>query len=45
MHLIDVVSAYLYGSIDSDIYMKISEGFTLHEAKFSKPRGTYSIKL
>ena len=35
MHLMDVVIAYLYGSIDSDIYMKIPEGFTLPEAKFS----------
>ena len=45
MHLMDVVTTYLYGSIDSDIYMKIPEGFTLPEAKFSKPRGMYSIKL
>ena len=29
MHLMDVVTAYLYGSKDSDIYMKIPEGFTL----------------
>ena len=41
----DVVTAYLYGSIDSDIYMKIPKGFTLPEAKFSKPRDMYSIKL
>ena len=45
MHLMDVVTTYLYGSIDSDIYMKIPEGFPLPEAKFSKPRGMYSIKL
>ena len=45
MHLMDVVTAYLYGSIDSDIYLKIPEGFTLPKAKFSKPRGMYSIKL
>ena len=45
MHLMDVVTAYLYGSIDSDINMKIPEGFTLPEAKFSKPRGMFSIKL
>ena len=45
MHLMDVVTAYLYGSIDSDIYIKIPEGFTLPKAKFSKPRGMYSIKL
>ena len=35
MYLMDVVTAYLYGSIDSDIYIKIPEGFTLPEAKFS----------
>ena len=29
MHLMDVVIAYLYGSIDSDIYIKIPKGFTL----------------
>ena len=45
MHLMDVVTTYLYGSIDSDIYMKIPKGFTLLEAKFLKPRGMYSIKL
>ena len=27
MHLMDVVTAYLYGSLDSDIHMKIPEGF------------------
>ena len=35
MHLMDVVTANLYGSIDSDIYIKIPKGFTLPEAKFS----------
>ena len=45
MHLKDVVTTYLYGSINSDIYMKIPKGFTLPEARFSKPRGVYSIKL
>ena len=32
---VDVATTYLYGSIDSDIYMKIPKGFTLPEAKFS----------
>ena len=45
MQLMGVVTAYLYRSIDSDIYMKIPEGFTLPEAKCSKPCGMYSIKL
>ena len=42
MRLMDVVTAYLYGDLDTDIYMKISEGLALPEAK---PRSTYSIKL
>lgn len=25
MHLMDVISTYLYGSLDKDIYMKIKE--------------------
>ena len=29
MRLMDVITAYLYGSIDSDIHMKILEGFKL----------------
>jgi hypothetical protein len=32
MRLMDVVTAYLYGSLDSDIYMKIPEGFKMPEA-------------
>ena len=32
MRLMDVITAYLYGSIDSDIHMKIPEGFKLPEA-------------
>ena len=29
MHLMDVVTTYLYGSLDNEIYMKISEGFAM----------------
>ena len=29
MSLMDVITAYLYGSMDNDIYMKIPEGFKL----------------
>ena len=29
MHLMDVVTTYLYGSLDANVYMKIPEGFTL----------------
>ena len=38
MRLMDVVTAYLYGSLDSDIYMKIPEGFKMPEALSSKPK-------
>lgn len=43
MYLMDVVTAYLYGSLDSDIYMKIPEGLKMIET--SKPRDMYAIKL
>jgi len=45
MRLMDVVTAYLYGSLDKDIYMKIPEGFKLPEAQKSTSREIYSIKL
>ena len=45
MRLMDVITTYLYGSIDNDIYMKILEGFKLPEANNTKPRNMCSIKL
>ena len=45
MRLMDVVTTYLYGSIDINVYMKILEGFKLSEVMNSKPRTMYSIKL
>jgi hypothetical protein len=45
MHLLDVVTAYLYGSLDNNIYIKISEGFSMPEAYNSSPYRNYSIKL
>ena len=45
MCLMDVVTAYLYGSLDANVDMKIPKGFTLTEAMNSKPRSMYSIKL
>ena len=45
MHLMDVVNAYLYGSLDSNIYMKIPEGFKMPESYNSRPHNLYSIKL
>ncbi|GJZ30918.1 disease resistance CC-NBS-LRR class family protein [Tanacetum coccineum] len=38
MRLMDVATAYLYGSIDNDIYMKIPEGFKILESLSSKPK-------
>ena len=37
MRLMDVITTYLYGFIDNDIYMKIHEGFKLPEANNTKP--------
>jgi hypothetical protein len=42
LRLMDVVTTYLYGSLDSDIYMKLPEGFKLPGAG---SREQYSIKL
>ena len=45
IRLMDVVTAYLYGSLDSDIYMKVPDGFKMPESCKSKPREMFSIKL
>ena len=45
MCLTDVITAYLYGSIDNDIYIKIPKGFTLPKVVNAKPRSMCSIKL
>ena len=45
MRLMDVVTTYLYGSIDTNLYIKIPEGFKLPEVTNPKPRNMYSIKL
>ena len=45
MHLMGVVTAYLYGSLDNQIYIKIFEGFKMPKAYSSKPREMYSIRL
>lgn len=44
MHLMDVVTSYLYGSLDHDIFMRIPEAFKLPEA-YKKSKETCSIKL
>ena len=43
--LMDVVTTYLYGLIDNDVYMKIPEGFKRPETYNSNPQKAYSIKL
>ena len=43
--LIDVIIAYLYGSLDNDIYMKIREGFQMSETTNSKHCSIHSINL
>ena len=45
MCLMDVITAYLYGFIDNDIYMKIPEELELLEANNTKPCNMCSIKL
>jgi hypothetical protein len=32
LYLIDVMTAYLYGSLDSDIYMKVPDGISVPNA-------------
>ena len=38
MRVMDVVTAYLYGLLDNDIYMKIPEGFKMPQASNSNPK-------
>ena len=45
MRLMDVVTSYLYGSINTNVYTKILKGFKSHEVMNSKQRSMYSIKL
>jgi hypothetical protein len=45
MQLMDVVTAYLYGDLDTEIYMKVPEGLRIPESNSSRPRNTFSIHL
>ena len=45
MQLMDVVTAYLYWSLDTHIYMKIPDEFKIPEIKENENRNMYSIKL
>ena len=44
MRLMNVITAYLYGELDTDIYIKVPKGLKLLETT-NKPRGMLSIKL
>ena len=44
MKLMDVVTAYLYGNLDTNIYMKIPEGIPVPN-RDKKNRALYSVKL
>jgi hypothetical protein len=43
MLLMDVVTTYLYGSLDSDIYMKVPDGISIPNE--STNRNMYCVKL
>ena len=43
MQLMDVVTAYLYGSLDSDIYMKVPDGVSVPNP--NAKRNAYCVKL
>ena len=43
--LMGVVTAYLYGFLDNDIYLKIPKGFQMSKETNSKYCNIYSIKL
>jgi hypothetical protein len=43
MQLMDAVTAYLYGSLDSDIYMKVPDGISIPNANAN--RNMYCVKL
>ena len=45
MRLMDVVTTYLYGSLDNDIYMKIPEGYKMYKTYNPTSQSMYSIKL
>lgn len=43
MILIDVITAYLYVELDTNITIRVLEGLTLTETTNNKPRGMFSI--
>ena len=45
MQLMDVMTTYLYWSLDAHIYMKIPDGIKIPEIKENENFNMYSIKL
>ncbi|KAK9907230.1 hypothetical protein M0R45_000963 [Rubus argutus] len=45
MQLMDVVTAYLYGDLDTEIYMKVPDGLSLPKSSGSRPRSAFAIRL
>ncbi|CAL9011669.1 unnamed protein product [Prunus brigantina] len=45
MRLMDVITTYMYGELDTYIYMKVPAGLKKPKAARNKPRGMFSIKL
>ena len=45
MQLMDVVTAYLYGNLNKDIYIKIPEEFDMPESKSNRHQDIYYVKL
>jgi len=45
MHLIDVVTTYLYGSLHANIYMNVSLGHEIISQLGSIPSKHYCVKL
>ena len=45
MQLMDVVTAYLYGDLDTKIYMNVPKILTLTRSNIFKPRNMLSIRL
>ena len=45
MQHINVVTAYIYGNHNTEIYMKVSEGLMIPDANSSRPRNTLSISF
>jgi hypothetical protein len=43
LHLMDIVTTYLYGSLDSDIYMKVPYGISIPNANVG--RNMYCVML